>query len=178
MNTFRSRSATIPLSSSTGMRRAGWAIAAIVFCGTSRALDKRRPLLARGPWCGRRRRCLLNLFGAARPALSDPPRPRSRVGTGVGTGVDIGVDTGVFFGHHEGTTPEVSAQLCMPPRTPSPVSIAQSDLAAAVKGAAATRVRSPVRSPVPETTCDFNPNNPNNPSKMAIIRPKTAESRG
>ena len=31
---------------------------------------------------------------------------------------------------------------------------------------------------VPETTCDFYPNNPNNPSKMAIIRPKTAESRG
>ena len=32
--------------------------------------------------------------------------------------------------------------------------------------------------PVPETTCDFYPNNPNNTSKMAIIRPKTAESRG
>ena len=32
--------------------------------------------------------------------------------------------------------------------------------------------------PVPETTCDFYPNNPNNPSKVAIIRPKTAESRG
>ena len=31
---------------------------------------------------------------------------------------------------------------------------------------------------VPETTCDFYPNNPNNPSKMAIIRPKTADSRG
>ena len=32
---------------------------------------------------------------------------------------------------------------------------------------------------VPETTCDFYPNNPNNPSKVAIIRPpKTAESRG
>ena len=31
---------------------------------------------------------------------------------------------------------------------------------------------------MPETTCDFYPNNPNNPSKMAIIRPKTAESRG
>ena len=32
--------------------------------------------------------------------------------------------------------------------------------------------------PVPETTCGFYPNNPNNPSKMAIIRPKTVESRG
>ena len=31
---------------------------------------------------------------------------------------------------------------------------------------------------VPETTCDFYPKNPNNPSKMAIIRPKTADSRG
>ena len=31
---------------------------------------------------------------------------------------------------------------------------------------------------VPEMTCSFYPNNPNNPSKMAIIRPKTAESRG
>ena len=28
------------------------------------------------------------------------------------------------------------------------------------------------RGPVPETTCDFYPNNPNNPSKVAIIRPK------
>ena len=32
--------------------------------------------------------------------------------------------------------------------------------------------------PVPETTSDFYPNKPNNPSKMALIRPKTAESRG
>ena len=28
------------------------------------------------------------------------------------------------------------------------------------------------RAPVPETACDFYPNNPNNPSKVAIIRPK------
>ena len=31
---------------------------------------------------------------------------------------------------------------------------------------------------MPETTCDFYPNNPNNPSKVAITLPKTAESRG
>ena len=32
--------------------------------------------------------------------------------------------------------------------------------------------------PVPETTCDFYPNNPNNPEKTGIIRQKTAESSG
>ena len=42
----------------------------------------------------------------------------------------------------------------------------------------ARRSRGPIIHPVPETTCDFYPNNPNNPSKTAIIRPKTAESRG
>ena len=31
---------------------------------------------------------------------------------------------------------------------------------------------------VPETTCDFYPNNPNNPEKTGIIRQKTAESSG
>ena len=42
-----------------------------------------------------------------------------------------------------------------------------------------TRASADRRPPaVPETTCDFYPNNPNNPSKVEIIRPKTAESRG
>ena len=40
------------------------------------------------------------------------------------------------------------------------------------------RLGKPLEPAVPETTCDFYPNNPNNPSKVAIIRPKTAESRG
>ena len=39
-------------------------------------------------------------------------------------------------------------------------------------------VLSVLERPVPETTCDFYPNNPNNPSKETIIRPKTAESHG
>ena len=54
---------------------------------------------------------------------------------------------------------------------------------AALAASAAPRASSPwlwssIPVPVPETTCDFYPNNPNNPSKEANIRPKTAESHG
>ena len=54
---------------------------------------------------------------------------------------EVGTKGLIFFGHHEGTTPEASAQLCTPPRPSSPLSLLACHVAPSSSGAPPPRAR-------------------------------------